>query len=345
MNPHIGENGIKKLRLYIFMLAITAVFVLAAGEVTLRLFSPVEYLSPRYKYSPRYGFVLFENTRMVHSVPGRYKFHYTINKQGYRGDAVELTSPPQKPTIVTLGDSYTFGMGVDDGEEYPQRLARELDGRYDVVNLGNPGWGLTQEVRRYYDFGSLFHPEIVVLQYCSNDPEDNFNNMVTRVEDGRLEFVDGDGGINWAKKYLSRSIIQRSQLYNFFRNRVYLMLKATRVKQKEREYDTRTDGDEVPMQERFYAELLGQFAAGLKRDGAALVMIAVNEQLDRHPHIKNTVLEMDRRGDLDYIEVTPWFEGVRDFNSAEGHVWGAVAHRIIAAALADSIRTTEGNRP
>ncbi|MEE9269539.1 MAG: SGNH/GDSL hydrolase family protein [Candidatus Krumholzibacteria bacterium] len=319
------------------MLLLTATAILAAGEVILRLFSPVESLSPRYKYSAEYGLLLFEGATMVHSVPGKYKFHYTVNQYGYRGEPVELSRHYDKPNIVTLGDSYTFGMGVNDGEEYPRRLAAELGGRYNVVNLGNPGWGLTQEVRRYFDFGSLFHPEIVVLQYCSNDPEDNFNNMVALLEADSLKFIDSSSGINWVKKYLSRSIVQRSQLYNFFRGPVYILLKSAGVKKKEREYRTASTGTGIPKQEEFYSRLLEKFAAELKRDGVLLVMIAVNKQLERHPHIRDTVLELDRQGSLNYIEVVPWFEGMGDFSSEEGHVWGADAHRIIAGALADSI--------
>jgi hypothetical protein len=323
------------------MLLLTATAIFAGGEVILRVFSPVEYLSPRYKYSAKYGFLLFEDSRMVHSVPGKYKFHYTVNEHGYRGEPVELSSHPGKPNIVTLGDSYTFGMGVNDGEEYPRRLAAELGGRYNVVNLGNPGWGLTQEMRRYFDFGSLFHPEIVVLQYCSNDPEDNFNNMVARLEDDSLKFVDSGSGINWVKKYLSRSIIQRSQLYNFFRGPVYILLKNAGVKKKEREYHAGSAPTGIPKREVFYSQLLEKFAAELKSDGVLLVMIAVNKQLERHPHIRDTVLELDRRGSLNYIEVVPWFEDMGDFSSEEGHVWGADAHRIIAGALADSILAIE----
>jgi hypothetical protein len=354
----------KKLGLYIGMLVVTFLLIVLMGEVVLRLFSPVEYLSPRYKYSAKYGFSLFEDTRMEHSVPGKYKYYYTVNHYGYRGEPVDLAPSYDRPNIIVLGDSYTFGMGVNDGEEYAALLDAGL-ADYRVVNLGNPGWGLTQEIRRYYDLGTLYQPRAVILQFCSNDPDDNLNNRVTRLQDGQFRFVDNAGHVNWTKKYLSRSFIQKSQLYNFFRNRVYLLFRGRALKREEAELAAReqdsnggaaavtnkfaenvvgqsdhgTDQSEYveTPKEKLHADLLEAFADDLSREGVALIVIAVNGQLDDYPGIRRRVDDMAARGAVRYVEVSEWFEGVYDFGSPEGHAWGAPAHAIIARELADVI--------
>lgn len=339
----------KKLFFSLMLLAVTGVFMFAVGEIVLRLFSPVEYLYPRYKYSQQYGFTLFENRRMEHSIPGKYKFFYDINSMGYRGEAVELANEYARTNIIVLGDSYSFGMGVDEGDEYAHRLSAQLGQTHDVVNLSTPGWGLTQHVRRYYDFGSLYKPKFVVLQFCSNDPEDNFNNMVTRVEDGDFVFKDATGGINWSKKYLSNSILQKSQLYNFFRGRAYILIKNILVSRKEEKYAEQPreaagmvnpDIGRSPKEE-LYNELLDVFAERLAAEGVQLVVIAVNGQLESFPGIRDNITTLDRAGSLRYVEVLGWFEGVTDFRSPEGHVWGAKGHAIVAAGLVDVIRELE----
>jgi hypothetical protein len=339
----------KKVFFSLMLLAITGLCMFVVGEVVLRVFSPVEYLYPRYKYSAQYGFTLFEDRRMVHSIPGKYKFYYEINELGYRGPLVEVAADYARTNIIVLGDSYSFGMGVDEGEEFSRGLSRTLGDAHDVVNLGTPGWGLTQQVRRYYDFGSQYKPKYVVLQFCSNDPEDNFNNMVTRVENGDLVFTDATGGINWSKKFLSDSVLQKSQLYNFFRGRGYIFVKNLLTPRAEKAYteqpreaagEVNPDVGQSP-KEAFYNELLGAFAARLAADDVQLVVIAINGQLEHFPGIRDNMMVLDRAGSLHYVEVLDWFEGVTDYRSPEGHIWGAKGHAVVAAGLAEVIRELE----
>jgi len=338
--------ALKKTVFAFLLVVLTVGAMLLLGEVLVRFLQPVEYLYPRYKFSAKYGLEPFENTRMVHGFPGKYRFYYTVNEMGHRGRAVPLASHYKRKNVVVLGDSYAFGMGVDDGDEFPSRLDDALGPEFDVANLGSPGWGLTQEIRRYYDIGSIYHPEIVILQFCANDPEDNFNNMVTVIADGEFVFRNHDTGIHWVKKYLSKSPIQKSQLYNFFRGRAYEVLKNALLRKQEETYEAeeRPGGDEGGSpQEKFYCELLEHFAHELRKDGVRLVMIAVNDQLARFPRIEEKVLELDRDGALEYVDVVPWFEGVGDYESPEGHVWGATGHEIIGQRLAEHI-TSKINR-
>lgn len=329
----------KTLAFYTILVGGVVLGTLVVGEAALRIFHPVEYLYPRYKYSPKYGFVLFEDRTMVHGLPGKFEFRYTINEFGYRGRSVSPSSRGDRHNVIVLGDSYSFGMGVQDGEEFPWLLQDELGTKYNVVNLANPGWGLTQHIRRYYDFGSLYLPRVVVLQFCSNDPEDNFDNMVTTLDGGEFRFLDRAGGINWLKKYLSDSRIQQSQLYNFFRSRGYLLIQTLLRKRAEADYEEEQAPAGPAPVEDFYNALLEKFAGELGKSDVALIVISVNGQLDRYPAIKERVFELNRRGTLHYVDVVPWFKGVENYDSPEGHLWGAKAHRVIAENLAVEIRT------
>jgi hypothetical protein len=67
--------------------------------------------------------------------------------------------------ILSFGDSNTFGLGVADGEEFSALLNNALGTEASVVNLGVPGWGLTSEIRAYYEFGRLFSTR--GLSFCS----------------------------------------------------------------------------------------------------------------------------------------------------------------------------------
>ncbi len=334
----------RDLRLAVTTAVVVLLAIFVLGEVVLRVVSPTEYMYPRYKFSPEYGITLFANTSMVHVSPGKFKYRYGVNELGYRGPATEVADHYDRPNVLLLGDSYTFGMGVDDGEEYAIHLQHALADRANVINLGTPGWGLTQQVRRYLELGRRYQPAAVVLQFCANDPSDNFANRVARVENGEIVLATSDNSMNVVKKYLSRSIIQRSQLYNFFRGRVAGLLERRHVNRTERKLDDGGDSDDgVSPREGFYNDLLDAFVRTLHEDGVPLVMIAVNGQLDRFPAIAAHVGQLADAGDIDYVEVLDVVDSTDAFRSPEGHVWGVRAHYEIGKYLAPKLASHIGN--
>jgi lysophospholipase L1-like esterase len=80
---------------------------------------------------------------------------------------------PDHADIVTLGDSVTFGYGVEDGEAWPALLAQAFP-QLHVINLGLIGASPEQYVRVYETFGLPLRPKLVVVGFlASNDFLDN----------------------------------------------------------------------------------------------------------------------------------------------------------------------------
>lgn len=274
---------------------------------------------------------------MVHERPGRWRFVYTINEHGMRGESIPLSNRVDVPNIVVLGDSYSFGSGVNDGEEFPARLMAELEGQYRVVNTGVGGYGLTQQIRRFYEFGRLYAPSLVVLQFCANDPHENLQDEVTQIEDGHFVFQDSDRRFNPYKRWLSESaLLQRSQVYAFLRS-LYDIWKQ-RGEVSDPAAPQRQFGANGTDEEQFYNQLLEAFATDLNRRGIPLLMISVTHQLQKFPSIWQKVHELDEADLLDYREVGDWLEPGHSYGSPEGHLWGVEAHDIIARHLAEIIR-------
>jgi hypothetical protein len=86
--------------------------------------------------------------------------------------------------------------------------------------------GLAQHIRRFYEFGRLYDPSVVIVQFCNNDPRDNYRNRVTIVEDGKFVFRSSTFGLNFLKRFLSDSKIQKSQLYNLIRDPVAMWFRS-----------------------------------------------------------------------------------------------------------------------
>jgi hypothetical protein len=316
----------KKLGLWTILILLTIGGTLVGLELLVRVLSPQATIYPRYRYSERLSQTLFPSTTMVAELPGAWRFVYTTSEYGFRAPTVPVSNRYDRPNIVVLGDSYSFGNGVNDGEEYPAVLASLLADQANVVNLGVPGYGLSQEIRLLYEVGAAYDPAIVLLQFTDNDPDDNLFYRVTAIEDGRFVFRT-DQSLNillqGVKDYLGNSLIQKSQLYNFLRNTAYETLRQREV----------ATGDG----EALYKDLLDLLAEDLRRRGIDLVFFGVNDHLGRFPQITAKVRALAGEGLLSYQPSEPWFEGVADYGTPEGHAWGAKAHRIVAERLAPAL--------
>lgn len=338
-------------RILAFFLKALAVLVIAfiAGEAFLFFLYPQVISCPRPERAPGYCFWLPDGATIVHQRHGKWKFTYTINEDRCRGRRVMVSNEYTEPNVVVLGDSYAMGIGVNDGEEFPAVLDDRLGSEYNVINTGCAGWGLTQEIRRYYEFGQLYSPAVVVLQFSGNDPGDNIAYRAATVENGRFAFHNAGGRGSWVARTLSQSrLVQHSQIYNLIKNTVVAFRNARLAKAMGAD-----DGgagvktETARPYETYYNELLGLLAQDLQRRGVRLIMIDVCDQLATFPYIKAGVTDLRDRGLIEYYPTAEWLQDIRDPGSPEGHRWGVEAHRRVGERLADIIRsnTAAAQRP
>jgi SGNH hydrolase-like domain, acetyltransferase AlgX len=170
------------------MLALTAATVLLALlEGGLRLFAPQTFfMENAFREDPEVGL------RHVAHYRGRsraadYDVPVTTNALGFRGPEV----PPRGSAlrVLALGDSFTFGLGVQDDEGFAARLRRRWSQRgVEVVNAGQVDMGPENEWRLLRSDGPRLEPDVVLLAfYVGNDVRDVMLGLDrARVVDGRL---------------------------------------------------------------------------------------------------------------------------------------------------------------
>src|SRR5262249_29779618 len=71
---------------------------------------------------------------------------------------------PEKAGIVVVGDSVTFGYGVEDDQAWPALVAKALPHNR-LVNLGLIGAGTQQYLRVYETFGTRLHPKVLLVGF------------------------------------------------------------------------------------------------------------------------------------------------------------------------------------
>jgi GDSL-like lipase/acylhydrolase family protein len=82
-----------------------------------------------------------------------------------------------KPTILFIGDSFTWGFDVDVQDRFTEILRRRMP-QAEIVNAGVPGYGTDQEYLFLQRLWGAIEPDVVVLMVCiDNDHFDNSSNM------------------------------------------------------------------------------------------------------------------------------------------------------------------------
>ncbi len=121
-------------------------------EVLVRVAIVVLHRPPIVVSSQQTGWVAQPNlTDEQVTVPGG-RFRLTTDRYGRRITGDSRTSPkPSAPTVLLVGDSFVFGLNVDDSETFAWRLARTMPD-HRIVNLGVPGWGSDQELANLETF-------------------------------------------------------------------------------------------------------------------------------------------------------------------------------------------------
>ncbi len=90
-----------------------------------------------------------------------YRIDVKISSQGFRDR--EHNTITEKFRILGLGDSFTFGEGVELKDTYLARLEEKLSGKADIIKAGVPGYNTAQEILLLKRLIPLYKPDLVIL--------------------------------------------------------------------------------------------------------------------------------------------------------------------------------------
>jgi lysophospholipase L1-like esterase len=102
---------------------------------------------------------------------------YEINADGFRDRAYTRAKPPGTFRAVVLGDSVSFGHGVELEATFPKRLEALLAASapspaFQILNMGVNGYNPYNEAAVLEDIGVRYEPDLVLVQFCVNDLND-----------------------------------------------------------------------------------------------------------------------------------------------------------------------------
>src|SRR4029453_10430344 len=102
-----------------------------------------------------------------------------FNSHGFRDYERTYEKVAHTFRILVFGDSYVEALQVALSDAFPALLEKRLNEnsttvRFEVLNLGQSGFGTAEEYMRYVNFGVKYSPDLVILAFLSgNDFQDN----------------------------------------------------------------------------------------------------------------------------------------------------------------------------
>ncbi len=222
-------------RIMLVISGLIAGIVLA--EILLAFFYPQKVLDirnydPFYgRFDPEIGWVNEENARGFlkpnAEEPGG---HVEINGKGLRGREFPYERVPGKKRLLMLGDSNTFGYGLEENETYPRMLEEMLGEGHEVINAAVIGYGIDQEYLFFRREGIKYRPDIVIVGFSAGDIYDSTCSMrfgvhkpFFRLVDGRLRLLNSPVPEKVSSKALlerrspaTKFLFRASHLFRFF---------------------------------------------------------------------------------------------------------------------------------
>ncbi len=260
------------------------------------------------------------------------------NRHGWRDDERELARTPGRRRILALGDSFTFGQGVDRRERFTERLAAALPAT-EVVNLGMCATGPDQHLLIHEHEGRNYAPDLVLLTlFLGNDLDDLRNRQQAgwakpwfRLGDGQeLELVPPEQG-----------------LLTWLRTRSYLLEVLGQALGRGGAGSRRAEAwqddaaDTVPL----LVALLRRLAARVEADGQRLLVVAVpppDRSMGEGPDpLQARVLAALAAAGIDAVDAWPWFRssgGAFDELFLPDLHWSPQGHQVAADGITAALR-------
>jgi len=97
---------------------------------------------------------------------------YRTNAQGFRSRELSKSKPEKTKRILALGDSFTWGDGINTDELITHHIEVMLGGYeqgIEVINTGKPGINTTEEYARLKKYTPLVQPDMVIVFFFTND--------------------------------------------------------------------------------------------------------------------------------------------------------------------------------
>jgi lysophospholipase L1-like esterase len=332
------------------VLAVTSLLCFGATEVVLRVAAPVQtFVNPLrsfHRHDPELGWTGTPNlkARFRHA---DFDVLVRSDANGFRDRQTTNAPGPGSPLVLALGDSFTWGWGVENGEVFTDVMQNDLGRLADVRNCGVNAYGTLQELlllQRCLTNG--LQPRLVIVMLCFNDFYDNINPAAVRPSlavDGTnvtlrnhpvAERIEG-----WSGNLVKHSHLLSAIDYMFAFGKE--KRRTTELQEQAFAHRTVAAGPRAAM-----AHTLAAFKQTCDRAGARLWFVRIPESGEvlsgAHSEAGDTLKTLCDQAGVELVELAPEFRAAgdhpQDFYFPHDTHWSAKGHDLAGRTLAGRLR-------
>ena len=326
------------------------------AEIGLRMVAPPLASSPSLQQMMRpsrhLGYELIPGI----SGKGRLGNGMQINSHGLRDIERPWEKPPGAYRILGLGDSYTFGVGLDLDQTFVKqiqaRLTPILPG-VDVINGGVAGYNLFQALSYFKEKGRNYAPDFVVYFFFLDDAK----GLASEAEAEQWYAAAVSSALE-KEEDAFQQVASKSYLYNFTTNLLTLISgkfrsfnKASWLRSIEhrKKYFLASNNDSIngTLDMRPFTNQLAELKRLCGEMGIPLLLVVIPDSVQvadpAMQGINGIVEQICVDLGIPFLDITPRFELEKDLNALylfplDAHT-SAKGNAVIAKAVAETIKT------
>ncbi len=278
-----------------------------------------------------------------------------VNAQGFHDvqDFVASEDLSSRFRILTMGDSFTFGLSADEGKSYVDAIEARVPESV-VWNTGISGIGTKQALASFQVFAPIMKPDIAIYGFYVNDFDDNLLPI-----DGYFVGVDEAGrpiGIrnhrvdqwgNLVKLDQSTAVYFHERVLYPPSNEVARLIGTTRLGSlvlNAIETLGHSTGIALNARHEKRVAITRQALASLRDEAAAIdatlliLLIPSKEDLTKGPGLRHrTAIELFEALSIAYIDPYSALEVAADYAPGEDVHWNTAGHQKIGELLSDCL--------
>ncbi|HFA47682.1 MAG TPA: SGNH/GDSL hydrolase family protein [Bacteroidetes bacterium] len=257
-------------------------------------------------------------------IDGLFKMHIIrTNSRGLRDQEYSFKKPPNTYRVAVIGDSFTFGDGVNAEDTYHAILEKKLNGlsdstKVEFINFGIAGYDLLNYLGVMEAKAMAYDPDLILVGFCGNNDDDlpearQYNEPFTG-----YRYVEW----SWA--------VQRFQIFRTVAN--YMTIR--RRKRNELANDEQSE-----RKKQFVRDMFGEFRR-VKTEHDIPLMVFYLSMADAAPEKAKLVAGLCKENGFPFIDSSPVVDGLDDiseywFHDSDHHP-NEKMHRIYADILLKS---------
>jgi lysophospholipase L1-like esterase len=216
----------RKTAIALCVVAVSLIFVVGVLE----LIVAATHLTTKSNtmFEPEIGPVYIPHAYYRHTKEGFSEGYF--NAQGFRDYERTYQKSENTFRVIVLGDSYVEGLQVPLEKTFTAELEKQLNQnfapkKFEVLNLGQSGYGTTDEYLRYIKFGVKYHPDLVILAFLTGNDFRNNSKVLNLGELGYYYSLNPQGQLVLDRSLIDeyeQSLTLPKRLFQYVKEKSYL---------------------------------------------------------------------------------------------------------------------------